>query len=100
MPHGFRNLPHRQRDPRRTDGRRGDEERPARRRRSARRGRWRTDEEIASLLDGLEILTPGLVPAPLWRPDPVGGNPWGTGGAERELTVREHLIAAGPARKA
>ncbi|MFF9126408.1 SAM-dependent methyltransferase [Streptomyces sp. NPDC014889] len=60
------------------------------------RGRWRTDEEIASLLDGLEILEPGIVPAPLWRPDTVEG-PWS--GGERELTVWERLIAAGLARK-
>lgn len=62
------------------------------------RGRWRTDEEIASLLDGLEILDPGVVAASLWRPTAVD-NPWSDGG-ERELTVWEHLIAAGMARKA
>ncbi len=47
----------------------------------------------------LEILDPGAVPAPLWRPDTAAG-PWNTGGTERELGVRERLIAAGPARKA
>ncbi|MEV5440471.1 SAM-dependent methyltransferase [Streptomyces sp. NPDC052682] len=62
------------------------------------RGRWRTDEEIASLLDGLEILDPGIVPAPRWRPDAVD-SPW-AGKGERELTVWEHLIVAGLARKA
>ncbi len=62
------------------------------------RGRWRTDEEIASLLDGLEILDPGIVPAPLWRPDTTTG-PWNAAGAERELGVWERLIAAGLARK-
>lgn len=62
------------------------------------RGRWRTDEEIASLLDGLEILDPGIVPAPLWRPDTVE-NPWNSSD-ERELTVWEHLIVAGLAHKA
>ncbi|MEU0442673.1 SAM-dependent methyltransferase [Streptomyces sp. NPDC006186] len=61
------------------------------------RGRWRTDEELAALLDGLEILEPGIVPAPLWRPESVD-TPWGSG-EERELTVWEHLIAAGLARK-
>ncbi|EYT81873.1 MULTISPECIES: SAM-dependent methyltransferase [unclassified Streptomyces] len=61
------------------------------------RGRWRTDEEIAGLLDGLEILDPGIVPAPLWHPEQIA-NPWGDG-APRELTVWEHLIAAGLARK-
>ncbi|AOW85251.1 SAM-dependent methyltransferase [Streptomyces olivaceus] len=59
------------------------------------RGRWRTDEEIAALLDGLEILEPGVVPAPLWRPGTADG-PWE---GERELTVWERLIAAGMARK-
>ncbi|WP_037868383.1 SAM-dependent methyltransferase [Streptomyces sp. NRRL S-813] len=62
------------------------------------RGRWRTDAEIESLLDGLEILDPGIVPASLWRPDTVD-NRWNTDG-ERELTVWERLIAAGLARKA
>ncbi|MFD8064706.1 SAM-dependent methyltransferase [Streptomyces parvulus] len=53
------------------------------------RGRWRTDEEIAALLDGLEILEPGIVPASLWH---AGANPC-------EPTVWERLIAAGMARK-
>ncbi|MFJ3715195.1 SAM-dependent methyltransferase [Streptomyces sp. NPDC090057] len=61
------------------------------------RGRWRTDEEIASLLDGLEILDPGIVPAPLWRPDDADGPRHGGGG--QEITVWERLIAAGLARK-
>ncbi|MEU3853807.1 SAM-dependent methyltransferase [Streptomyces sp. NPDC029554] len=61
------------------------------------RGRWRTDAEIASLLDGLEILDPGIVPAPLWRPD-ESDHRWNSG-EQRELTVWEHLIAAGLARK-
>lgn len=62
------------------------------------RGRWRTDEEIESLLNGLEILAPGIVPAPLWRPDTTD-NAW-AGSGDRELTVWERLIAAGLARKA
>ncbi|MFF5494261.1 SAM-dependent methyltransferase [Streptomyces aquilus] len=62
------------------------------------RGRWRTDEEIASLLDGLEILDPGIVPASLWRPDE--NDDAMDIGQRRELTVWEHLIAAGLARKA
>jgi hypothetical protein len=37
-------------------------------------------------------------PASLWRPD-EGDNPWNSG-ERRELTVWEHLIAAGLARKA
>ncbi|WP_328785313.1 SAM-dependent methyltransferase [Streptomyces canus] len=61
------------------------------------RGRWRSDAEIASLLDGLEILDPGIVPAPLWRPDQTE-TPWNNSG-ERQLTVWEHLIAAALARK-
>ncbi|MFE7033165.1 SAM-dependent methyltransferase [Streptomyces sp. NPDC057621] len=62
------------------------------------RGRWRTDAEIASLLEGLDILDPGIVPASLWRPDETG-----TAcdvGERQQLTVWEHLIAAGLARKA
>ncbi|AZP22383.1 SAM-dependent methyltransferase [Streptomyces aquilus] len=62
------------------------------------RGRWRTDAEIASLLDGLEILDPGIVPASLWRPDE--NDDAMDIGQRRELTVWEHLIAAGLARKA
>ncbi|WP_142268450.1 SAM-dependent methyltransferase [Streptomyces sp. SLBN-115] len=62
------------------------------------RGRWRTDVEIASLLDGLEILDPGIVPASLWRPDDTA-SPWDSG-ERRELTVWERLIAAGLALKA
>ncbi|MET7477496.1 SAM-dependent methyltransferase [Streptomyces sp. NPDC005648] len=61
------------------------------------RGRWRTDEELAALLDGLEILDPGIVAAPLWQPDETD-SVWGTG-REHELTVWEHLIAAALARK-
>ncbi|MGC5561920.1 SAM-dependent methyltransferase [Streptomyces sp. FR-108] len=61
------------------------------------RGRWRTDEEIQRLLDGLELLPPGIVPASHWRPE-VTENQFGENG-ERELTVWEHLIAAGLARK-
>ncbi|WP_336207330.1 SAM-dependent methyltransferase [Nonomuraea sp. LPB2021202275-12-8] len=33
-------------------------------------GRWRTREEILSYFDGLELLEPGLVPLPEWRPEP------------------------------
>ncbi|MEU5099448.1 SAM-dependent methyltransferase [Streptomyces sp. NPDC020996] len=61
------------------------------------RGRWRTDAEIAALLEGLDILEPGIVPAPLWRPDTVDSL-WSDGG-ERELTVWEQLIVAALARK-
>ncbi|MGC5054224.1 SAM-dependent methyltransferase [Micromonospora sp. DT48] len=33
-------------------------------------GRWRTDEEILSYVEGLEVLEPGLVPFAEWRPAP------------------------------
>ncbi|MEU4335941.1 SAM-dependent methyltransferase [Micromonospora lupini] len=33
-------------------------------------GRWRTDEEILSFVDGLTLLEPGLVPLAEWRPEP------------------------------
>jgi SAM-dependent methyltransferase len=32
-------------------------------------GRVRTPDELARFFDGLELLTPGLVPLPLWRPE-------------------------------
>ncbi|PSK95843.1 S-adenosyl methyltransferase [Murinocardiopsis flavida] len=32
-------------------------------------GRVRTPTELAGFFDGLEVLNPGLVPLPLWRPD-------------------------------
>ncbi|MFB4280112.1 SAM-dependent methyltransferase [Nonomuraea sp. MTCD27] len=32
-------------------------------------GRWRTRAEILACFDGLELLEPGLVPLPEWRPD-------------------------------
>ncbi|MGP3957854.1 SAM-dependent methyltransferase [Nonomuraea sp. 3N208] len=31
-------------------------------------GRWRTREEILAYFDGLELVEPGLVPLPQWRP--------------------------------
>ncbi|OEU85148.1 SAM-dependent methyltransferase [Streptomyces abyssalis] len=62
------------------------------------RGRWRTDEEIQALFDGLEILEPGIVPSPLWRPGTAVA-PAGVGSAEHELTVWERLIVGGLARK-
>ena len=34
-------------------------------------GRVRTPTELAEYFDGLEILPPGLVPLPLWRPDEI-----------------------------
>ncbi len=35
----------------------------------------RTREELASFFDGLELVAPGLVSCPLWRPDPALGGP-------------------------
>jgi O-methyltransferase involved in polyketide biosynthesis len=37
----------------------------------------RTPEEIASFFDGLELVEPGLVPPPLWRPEGEAGAPPG-----------------------
>ena len=63
------------------------------------RGRWRTDEEIHALFDGLEILEPGIVPCMAWRPDAAEGTPH-IGAARSEPDVWEQLIVAGLARKA
>ncbi|QPP08030.1 SAM-dependent methyltransferase [Streptomyces bathyalis] len=62
------------------------------------RGRWRTDEEIRSLFDGLEILEPGIVPCSLWRPDSAG-ELTSISSSEHELSVWERLIVGGLARK-
>jgi hypothetical protein len=35
----------------------------------------RTPEEIASFFDGLELVEPGVVSCPRWRPDPAPGDP-------------------------
>jgi hypothetical protein len=35
----------------------------------------RTPEEIASFFTGLELVEPGVVSCPLWRPDPESGTP-------------------------
>jgi hypothetical protein len=39
------------------------------------RGQFRTKTEILRLFDGLELVEPGLVAVPDWRPDP--GDPSG-----------------------
>ncbi|GAB3685413.1 SAM-dependent methyltransferase [Actinocorallia lasiicapitis] len=53
-------------------------------------GRFRTPAEITAWFDGLELVEPGVVPNPLWRPDrPVDG----------ELSVGQKLIYGGIARK-
>ncbi|HZE30276.1 MAG TPA: SAM-dependent methyltransferase [Actinoallomurus sp.] len=60
-------------------------------------GRWRTREEILRYFGGLELLEPGLVPLPLWRPysgitprlGPAGG-----------MAAIHHALVGGVARKA
>jgi hypothetical protein len=59
------------------------------------RGRWRTDEEIAGLFGDLELLEPGLVCCPLWRPEPASGDIL----SEHDLSVWEQLISCALARK-
>ncbi|MFD0686760.1 SAM-dependent methyltransferase [Actinomadura fibrosa] len=53
-------------------------------------GRFRTPEEITAYFDGLELLEPGVVPLPLWRPE---------GDVPAELTVGHRLMYGGIARK-
>ncbi|NBE94231.1 SAM-dependent methyltransferase [Nonomuraea sp. KC401] len=53
-------------------------------------GRWRTREEILTYFDGLEVLEPGLVPLPEWRPDP---------GDQAELGITYHAFVGAVARK-
>jgi O-methyltransferase involved in polyketide biosynthesis len=55
-------------------------------------GRFRTVEEITAYFGGHELLEPGVVPLPLWRPD-------GPVAAEEELTVGQKLMYGGIARK-
>jgi hypothetical protein len=31
---------------------------------------WRTHEQIEQFFDGFTLLEPGVVPLPLWRPEP------------------------------
>lgn len=53
-------------------------------------GRFRTPEELQGFFGGLEMVDPGLVSLPEWRPEtPITG----------ELTVAERLMAGGIARK-
>lgn len=53
-------------------------------------GRFRTPEEITAFFDGFDLVEPGVVPLPLWRPEePVPG----------ELTVGQRLMYGGIARK-
>ncbi|GAA2577188.1 SAM-dependent methyltransferase [Actinomadura fulvescens] len=53
-------------------------------------GRFRTPEEITAYFAGLELLEPGVVPLPLWRPD---------GDVPADLTVGQRLMYGGIARK-
>ncbi|MDA3629594.1 SAM-dependent methyltransferase [Saccharopolyspora sp. WRP15-2] len=47
--------------------------------------KWRSADRIAPLLDGYEIVPPGLLPVPLWRPD---------GPVEPEQVVRANAFGA------
>jgi S-adenosyl methyltransferase len=60
-------------------------------------GRWRTRPEIRAYLDGLELLEPGLVPLPLWRPYPQIHRQVG---AELGMASIHHTFIGGVARKA
>jgi len=55
-------------------------------------GRFRTPEEITAYFDGLDLLEPGVVPLPLWRPD-------GPVPLEAELSIGQKLMHGGIARK-
>ena len=60
-------------------------------------GRWRTREEILRIFGGLELLEPGLVPLPLWRPYPGITPRLGTAGG---IAPIHHALVGGVARKA
>ncbi|WP_043622849.1 SAM-dependent methyltransferase [Nonomuraea candida] len=53
-------------------------------------GRFRTVAEITSFFDGFELVEPGVVPLPLWRPEAAVAG---------ELTVGQRLMFGGIARK-
>jgi S-adenosyl methyltransferase len=53
-------------------------------------GRWRTRDELLAYFDGLELLEPGLVPLPEWRPEP---------GERRKPGITYHTFVGGVARK-
>ncbi|MEU6784038.1 SAM-dependent methyltransferase [Nonomuraea angiospora] len=53
-------------------------------------GRWRTREEILACFDGLELLEPGLVPLPEWRP---------SSGDFARPGLSRHTLAGAVARK-
>ncbi|GAB2950119.1 SAM-dependent methyltransferase [Nonomuraea fastidiosa] len=54
-------------------------------------GRWRTREEILAYFEGLELLEPGLVPLPEWRPE--------TGDHQAAPGITYHTFVGGVARK-
>ncbi|RJO78462.1 SAM-dependent methyltransferase [Nocardia panacis] len=60
------------------------------------RGTWRSDAEIEALFGDLEILEPGIKYCAQWRPDDQDA---AIGQAGRELSIWEHLIVSGLARK-
>ncbi|MCP2343831.1 SAM-dependent methyltransferase, partial [Actinomadura rupiterrae] len=53
-------------------------------------GRFRTPEEIAVYMDGLDMVAPGLVYLPEWRPDAP---------LDHELSISERLMVGAIARK-
>ncbi len=53
-------------------------------------GRWRYRDEILSYFGDFQLIEPGLVPLPEWRPDPH---------ASRHQNLSHHLFVAGLARK-
>jgi SAM-dependent methyltransferase len=53
-------------------------------------GRFRTPEEITSFFDGYELVEPGVVPLPLWRPEDT---------VPEVLSVGQRLMYGGIARK-
>jgi hypothetical protein len=53
-------------------------------------GRFRTSDEIRAFFGDLEVLDPGLVPLPLWRPDPA---------EPPTLVSGDHRLVGGVARK-
>jgi serine/threonine protein kinase len=55
-------------------------------------GRFRTLEEINTYFNGLDLLEPGIVPIPLWRPDGPAPDP-------DTLSIGQKLLHGGIARK-
>ncbi|WP_285776914.1 SAM-dependent methyltransferase [Microtetraspora sp. NBRC 13810] len=53
-------------------------------------GRFRTPEEITAFFDGFDLVEPGVVPLPLWRPEEQ---------VPADLTVGQRLMFGGIARK-